>query len=134
MVMQWDPSLSLGVEHLDAQHQEFFRRLQRFLDACKGNQGGAALAEMLGYLRRYAEEHFAAEELLMREQGFPYLATHQEQHAEFIAKLDRLTAAFEQRGTRADTIAEAMDFASTWLIRHIKSSDLVIARWLRREP
>lgn len=133
MTIRWDPSLALGIEDLDAQHQEFFRRLQGFLDACKANQGAQALGQTLQYLRRYAEAHFSDEERFMRERHYPYLETHQEQHREFAAKVSALATEFEARGARADTIAEAMELTSTWLIRHIKSTDLLIVRWLQRE-
>jgi len=134
MAIHWDTTLSLGVSALDEQHREFFAHLRTFLDACKNAQGAEALGDVLAYLRAYALTHFRDEERYMAEIGFPYAGTHIEQHRDFVAKVDALAASFAERGPRVDTVAEAMELASSWLIHHIKSSDLLIVRWLRREP
>ena len=49
MLLQWTTALSVGVDEIDAQHQELFRRVDRLLDAMARNDRSEA-ARLLEFL------------------------------------------------------------------------------------
>ena len=82
MPLAWSPSLAIGVEEIDAQHEELFRRAERLVRALRtGDRAG--VDALFTYLAGYAEKHFLVEERLMEGAGYPGLAAHRAAHARF---------------------------------------------------
>ena len=48
--MPWHPSLSVGIEHIDEQHKEWFNRAERLFDAGKKGQAKEYIGELLEFL------------------------------------------------------------------------------------
>ena len=129
MSIEWDASLETGNAEIDAHHRAFVAKVRQLLEACKLGRGSSELVTMAQFLRKYAGHHFAAEEKYMVEVGYPYMSTHQEQHAAFVRGLEEIERDLEQRGPRPDVIAKTTELVSDWLIRHIKGADLPLARY-----
>jgi hemerythrin len=48
--MQWNSSLSVGVDLIDTQHQELFRRIDSFYDAMKAGRGQDEVLKVLDFM------------------------------------------------------------------------------------
>jgi hemerythrin-like metal-binding protein len=72
MGFEWEPSLAVGHEVIDAQHQELFKRVNTLLEACKAGRGKEEILGVMEFLEAYIGEHFRAEEQEM--QAFQPLA------------------------------------------------------------
>lgn len=86
MPLEWTPALSVGVEEIDGQHRELFRRAGRLLDGIRRGDP-EEIDELVEYLHRYAISHFGAEEAAMRETRYPGYARHKAEHDRFISDL-----------------------------------------------
>ncbi len=128
----WDPSLALGVEEIDAQHRELFARAGRLREAIRGNDR-TQVEPLVGYLGEYVLEHFAAEERLMRDHGYPGVAAHRAAHERFKNDFAALAADFSERGATALVALTLHNWVTEWLRTHVGGLDLELARWLR-EP
>ena len=86
MALQWTQALSVGVDEIDDQHRELFRRAARLLDGIKRGEP-EEIGALVDFLHEYAVTHFGAEEAFMREEAFPGYVRHKAEHDRFISDL-----------------------------------------------
>ncbi len=129
--LEWTPALSVGIEEIDAQHRELFRRAARLLD---GIQGGAPeeLGQLVLFLQQYAVEHFGAEEEQMRRTRFPGYARHKAEHDRFVSDLLALAREHERRGAVAFMSLKVSHWLTEWLREHVSGTDAELGRFLVR--
>jgi hemerythrin len=130
MALHWTSALSVGVPALDDQHRELFRRVDRLLDAMLRNDRTEA-ARLLLFLREYAIVHFAAEEQLMWETGYPDATRHSAEHQSFSATLRSLDADFREHGATAPLVLQLERHAVGWLRDHVYFTDVALGRWVK---
>ena len=131
MKLEWTPALSVGIEEIDAQHRELFRRAARLLDGLHAGDPGE-IGELVDYLHRYAVTHFGAEEAAMREAHYPGYARHKAEHDRFIGDLLALAAEQEQKGGGAFLALQVDRWLREWLREHVSGTDAELARFLSR--
>jgi hemerythrin len=129
MALRWTSALSIGVAALDAQHEEFFRRVDRLLDAMLARDRSEASC-LLAFLQRHVTDHFAAEERLMREVGYPDAALHAAEHLAFAAEIAALGAMFALEGATARLVLRLERDVTSWLQDHVYSTDHALARFV----
>jgi hemerythrin len=130
----WKPEMSVGVEEIDAQHQEIFRRAAEADAALASGRSASETDALVEYLVSYCESHFASEQRLMVRAGFPGKNDHLAQHAWF----EREVRAIRQRlaeGAPDDEVAlQLNELVLSWLVKHIGRYDRELAGWLRAHP
>ena len=124
---EWTPDLSTGVPVLDEQHKAIFQWLAE-LESASAEQRTLFGVYVITRLKHYMREHFAAEEALMKEAGFPGLEEHLAQHAEFRAKLEEL----QLKSISEDISTDTVRFLNHWLTNHIAKSDMAYVPYLKR--
>ena len=129
MKLEWTPALAVGVEEIDAQHRELFRRAARLLDGLHRGEP-EEIGELVGYLHRYAVTHFGAEESAMREARYPGYARHKAEHDRFIADLLVVAADQEREGGGAFLAVRIDHWLQGWLRQHVSGTDAELARFL----
>jgi hemerythrin len=130
MTLEWTAALAVGLEEIDAQHKELFRRAGQLLDGLR--QGDAAqIVPLVQFLHRYAVVHFGAEEDTMRAEGYAGYHRHKAEHDRFIADLLSLSAELDERGPGAFLSVKASAWLSDWLQAHVAGTDAEMARFLR---
>ncbi len=130
MAIKWHESLAVGVAEIDGQHQELFRRLNQLLEACNQGKGKESAREMVTFLQEYVVEHFAAEEKLQRQSGYPGYAAHRAQHAEFMIAAGELKFTLEEQGPTLPFIITVNKVIVDWLTQHISKMDKDLGRYL----
>lgn len=131
MPLGWSPSLAIGVEEIDAQHEELFRRAERLVRALRtGDRAG--VDALFTYLAGYAEKHFLVEERLMEAAGYPGLDAHRSAHARFRADLDAHLGAYAADGGNAGAGLALHNWLSDWLREHLAGLDQELGRYLSR--
>jgi hemerythrin-like metal-binding protein len=123
---------SLGIELLDAQHMWLIALVFHLENVLK-QSGEANLEEVEGLLHeamRYAETHFAAEELLLAEYRFPAEANHAAQHHAFRSSIQNLLQAPDRGGV--EHAAKLSQFLRNWLVQHIKKEDMSYREFLQQ--
>lgn len=130
-VMVWDDSLSVGVAAIDAQHQRLVELLNQLHHSHTEGRGNEVVHSVLEALASYTVEHFAFEERLFSEHGFPQLAGHQQAHEKLIARVSSFLE--EWKSGRAAMGSELFMFLRGWLNGHIRGSDREAGRFLRSQ-
>jgi hemerythrin len=130
MAIKWHESLSVGVPEIDQQHQELFRRLNQLLEACNQGKGKESVRELVNFLQAYVVEHFAAEEKLQKQHGFPGYAEHRAKHADFVRAAGELKFTLEEQGPTLPFIIAVNKTVVDWLVQHIGKMDKEFGRFL----
>jgi hemerythrin len=126
--------LLVGVHEIDAQHREFYAEINRLHDAMRSHDLDQAL-RTADYLAAYASDHFASEERLMIEAGYPGFPEHLKRHAAFKQDLGRWRVRLKATGATASLVVDLSSWLTQWLREHIRTVDAQLARFLRdREP
>jgi hemerythrin len=127
---EWRPEYSVGIEEIDAQHQELFRRAGLFIESLT-RQSRQEIGILLSFLRLYAVTHFGAEEAWMRESNYPATAEHEKQHDGFIKDILALSDQHEKKSGQGIEPARVAGWLEKWLKNHVTSTDTDFARHLK---
>lgn len=121
--IEWDDSLSIGVELIDDQHKVWIERLNSLSAAVESHQEVRLVSKTLDFMVDYVEFHFGAEEGHMAAQNYPALEQHKAKHAEFRRTLTELVQEFEEDGATHRLGDSINDFQIAWLKNHIRQVD-----------
>lgn len=137
-------NLQLGIPEIDGQHQEMVDLINSIYGEAiafqgAGSENPAQLAEaqdatcqrvkaLLGRLVRSTEEHFSAEERLMRDARFPEIIDHQYEHKMLMVEL-KVFVRSVCSGEESLKI-EDLDSLKQWLVGHIVMEDRQFAEYL----
>lgn len=124
----WSDALTVGITSIDADHQSLVGMLNEVYDRLESGCGPDVLDEILRRLIEYTEMHFAREEALLSEHGFPGLKEHQAAHGELRSRVEAFQAVV-RRG-EPGTDEDVARFLTGWLTRHILSQDHAYAPYL----
>jgi hemerythrin len=131
MAVSWTEDLATGIEVIDDQHKEIFKRIDGLLEACKAGKGREAVAGVLVFLENYVVEHFAAEEKIQRDNLYPEYANHRAMHAAFIDDVAALKQQFEDEGPSLAMVMVTNRKVVDWLVHHIKKHDRALGGYLK---
>ncbi|HEX9402623.1 MAG TPA: bacteriohemerythrin [Anaeromyxobacter sp.] len=129
MPLTWTSALSVGIEDLDEQHQEIFRRAERLICALRAGDRGEVLP-LLTYLDEYVVHHFDAEERLMKNLRYPGLDRHAAAHRAFREEFAGMVRDFERVGATALVALTIHNWLSDWLRKHIAGVDVDLGRFV----
>lgn len=124
----------VGIDQVDTEHRQLFAIIQRVEDAlgCEGDLvqvlAFAAVQELLDYTR----SHFASEERLMRDAGYPRLEEHLHLHTHLLQTVDAMALKIELGDPGA--CLDLSRFLFTWLIDHILLEDRLFAEFYLGQP
>ena len=129
-----DPLLETGNGLVDRQHRELFARLSALLEASRDGRGSEEVKRLLAFLGEYVVEHFASEERLMAEAGYPRLQPHRDEHRAFVATFEALRSEFQESGADLPFVVRLSQRVTAWLKEHIYRADREMARWIQERP
>ena len=133
MTLVFPEELAIGIQDVDDQHRTFYAELNR-LHAAMREHDLARVNQIADYLVVYATEHFAAEERMMIDAGYPGFPDHLARHAGFVKDLKRWREQLAARGPSAALVVELSHWLTSWLSDHIRKVDGEMARFLRTRP
>ena len=122
--LQWNDSLSIGVELIDEQHKTWIEHYNALAAAVGASQGPREIAETLNFLVDYTAFHFATEERHMAASDYAGLDEHQAKHEELRAALRRLVDDFQEEGATHILADFLQTFLGNWLVDHIRDVDV----------
>jgi hemerythrin len=129
LALQWSSALSFGVPDLDAQQRELFTRVDRLFDSMLHGDRAEA-PRLASFLREHVVLHFAAEEQLMHELGYPGAEGHLREHQAFAASMLELDAAFRERGASAELVLRLEREVVAWLRDHVYVADVALGHFV----
>ena len=121
----------MGIVAIDAQHRHFFEQAARLELALNSREPACRIEQLFEALASYAKVHFAAEERVMQEHGYPDVADHAREHSEFIRRLRSLFPQLETEGDSKPLVIALHGLIDCWLVDHITRSDQRVSDFVR---
>lgn len=118
--IEWTSELEIGISVIDNQHHRIVDYINQ-LYGIKGYDNREVVLLVINNLVDYTYSHFAFEETLLEEVGYPALDIHKVTHQAFCDKLDQLHKDFIAGNDVAQTLS---DFLTVWLLEHINHDDV----------
>lgn len=117
--LAWSEDLATGVPSIDQQHQALFGCVGE-LERAAAERTMLSTFHAMEQLNRYAREHFAEEERLMRLHSYPQIDEHMEEHRQFTHRLFELRRVYLDHDISTELIA----MLRTWLEEHVLQTDM----------
>ncbi len=126
--MVWNDKLSVGVKIIDDDHKILLGLANKLWAAMATRRRKQVLGEILDELVSYTAFHFAREEEIFGQTGFPEAAEHKKQHD----KLTNQVLEIQERYKKDSGVltVEVMNFLKDWLYDHILGSDGEFGQYL----
>lgn len=127
--VDWSDRYALGVDLIDQQHQTLFRLIDQLAKAIQEGHSEDGVQMVFGKLAEYTLTHFAAEEHLMDQYGYPGRDEHHENHQVLEHSLAQLMA----KAADGEPLVslQTMNFLRQWLYHHIDHVDREFAEFLK---
>ncbi len=115
----WDSALDIGIDVIDGQHRRIVDYINDLHEAHTKHDHDQVTQILLG-LVDYTVTHFAFEEDLMAQAGYPLSDSHKKVHESFIAHIKNYKKEHEKG---RDIARKLMSELQIWLTNHIKNED-----------
>ncbi|NJD55364.1 MAG: bacteriohemerythrin [Nitrospirae bacterium] len=130
--MQWTEDLAVGVEAIDSQHKELFRRINGLVDAIGQGKCKSVIDSVITFLEDYAVVHFSAEESSMVKNAYPEYDQHRKQHSLYLANLSDLKKELAEDGPSYVLSVTTNQVVVDWIISHILQTDMKFGEYLKK--
>ncbi|MBI5017030.1 MAG: hemerythrin family protein [Deltaproteobacteria bacterium] len=127
----WHPLMKTGIVEVDDDHRELVRRINELGQAMRRGEGREKVADLLAFLRCCADEHFALEEKLMAEAGYPGADEHRARHEQFRRDLAEQANTFAGAPAERAVALDLHGWVMTWLSNHTLYEDESFADFFR---
>jgi len=117
----WDDSYSTGIPRYDEQHKVLIRMVNDLHDAMQQKRTKEAVGQILRSLADYTVTHFADEEKVFAQTGYPDEANHKVIHKKLVDQVVDFIGKFQSG--EAVLSQDLLSFLQDWLINHIKGED-----------
>ncbi len=82
----WSNELRIGITQVDDEHKNLVMVLNQLDAAMKAGKETRVMSDILNQLIDYPVHHFASEEKLMEDSGYPKTKLHKAQHKQLVDK------------------------------------------------
>lgn len=127
---EFTKSLETGHSIIDREHRELIDAVNELMDACSSGKGLDAVHQTSKFLNDYVDRHFAHEEQLQQQSGYPGYDAHKTFHENYKKTLRDITAGFTKEASFADLTK--LNGHISLLITHIKTEDKRLGAFLNK--
>ena len=121
--LDWDEGLSVFIPEIDAEHQRFIALVNELNAAIIARKELTEIQQRMQAILDDASAHFAHEEALFKEWGYPLAGEHAEKHAQLTQALHKIMAGFEHGGTDFEWIDAGLHVKQA-LVDHLLNEDM----------
>ena len=137
MAPEWTEDLTVGVEKIDSQHRELFKRINSLRTALRDGSARDETEKTLEFLEQYVQEHFAMEENYMRKYGYHGIMAHRTEHEGFVKDLNEYKAKWKELNREGEITSfleiEMERRFSQWLADHIGRTDKAMGEFILKK-
>jgi hemerythrin len=126
---EWNDAMSVGIPDIDEGHKRFIDLVDAFNESVADRMAIFEVQKRLQDMLDDAVQHFAHEETLFTEWGYPGADQHARMHAQLIAWLQYIKSTMSN-GADRDYIKSGMKIKEA-LIEHIHTEDIKYAEFYR---
>lgn len=127
-VLPWSDLHDTGIALFDRQHRTLAGMISRFGTHLAAGEDMAQLRKSFDAIVEYAQHHFETEEALMERYAVDGREQHHAQHRKLLQDARTLSTALDESG-----MMFVLNSLHDWLLRHIDSSDMMLAGELREK-
>ena len=127
----WKEEFGVGYEELDAQHKYMFGLINELFAAIREGHEAEKVKQIIDGAVDYSRRHFADEERIMLQCGFPQFSSHKQIHDHYSQKINELMT--DYRGRFGGVSSELLQFLKAWWLSHILKMDKEYAPHLAKE-
>lgn len=135
--MFWKDKYEVGVELIDSQHKELFKRVEDFIKVIRstslGEEKAQKVIETLEFMKEYVVEHFRDEEEYQIKIGYPDYEKHKQIHDGMVSFVLEVSEEYEKNGYNNALIQKFAGRLLTWLINHVAAEDQKIADYAAKK-
>jgi hemerythrin-like metal-binding protein len=125
-LIEWDEArFGVRVKRFDDDHRELVHLINDLHSAMKSGQARDILSGLADKLADYARLHMTDEETTMERHGYPQLASHRQEHAQFAERVAEIREAI--RTGEGVSAIDLLEFLQAWLFNHILGTDRMYA-------
>ena len=129
--IDWSDILSIGINKMDDQHKELFKRINALLKALLGGTSQtSSINGLVNFLTEYIVFHFNDEESLQRKYQYPKADAHHKLHETYKAEFAAIVKSMETNGFNASILIRLQDKVVNWLLEHIAKVDSDYGRFI----
>lgn len=121
-ILEWNEKMSVGVAEIDLEHKKLVSMLNNLYDGMQSGKGKEVLGKVLDDLIAYTASHFAHEERLFAQTGYPAAVAHTAEHTALTKQALDVQAKYKA-GATGTLSMEVLSFLKNWLVNHIQGSD-----------
>ncbi|OPZ93967.1 MAG: Bacteriohemerythrin [Firmicutes bacterium ADurb.Bin419] len=131
MAIEWRQSYEIGIDKIDSQHKELFRKINNLLEACTTQKGKEEVINTMGFLGDYIVVHFNDEEKLQKDSEYPSYTEHKAAHEQFKKDYKNLRSKLDEEGVSLNFILTVNRVVVDWLVKHIAAADRAFGTFLK---
>ncbi|HLY96150.1 MAG: bacteriohemerythrin [Sideroxydans sp.] len=121
--LEWNEGLSVGIPEIDVEHRRFIDLVNYLNEAIVARMDVQVIRRCMQAILDDAVVHFAHEEALFKEWGYPAAGAHAERHAQMILALHEIMGCFKHGGTELEWIQAGLQVKQA-LIEHLLNEDM----------
>jgi len=121
--INWNKSMSTGVQSLDDEHRQVIAWLNKLLEAMLQGKGHAEIEGLLDKINRYTAIHFRHEEECMARYKCPAAQKDAADHARISKVLAALNAEYERDGATTQLTVRLQTEGIRLFVGHIRRID-----------
>lgn len=124
----------IGIPLIDNQHKQYLELVNRLVTA--HNNGKIDMPTLDNYVKKafsYANEHFDAEEYLMRSTKYPLYEEHLAKHNEFRDKMDVFLSELEGKINIDAYVKNLCKWLIDWFKVQVLNDDVKLAGFLKKK-
>ena len=133
MHIDWDDTLTGGIDEIDEQHKDLIVTFNQLVDACIGSPGPARPALIINLLTGKVKEHCRAEESLLEAHGYTKTKHHGSDHNPLIKNIEDLEYWF-LTGGNPDLKRGSVMAIGQQLLDHTRSDDVDAFSFVNETP
>ncbi len=126
--LNWSDSYNVNVEAIDVQHREMADLVEKLHLAIAAGADPDSLKPIVRSLLDHTRDHFALEEGLMDQHGYPKTRLHKSEHANLLRQLEIVQQALAEG--RIPSFCHNMDISADWIMVHVAHSDSELGRFI----
>ncbi|MBF0310732.1 MAG: bacteriohemerythrin [Magnetococcales bacterium] len=129
----------VGVEKFNREHRKLLDRMQRFSTLMTHlarhrptSRDWLKIDELVHFFTDFTRDHFAGEEQMMQQYGYPQAEVHRLQHQRLRDRLAILSKSLVKERDIATAI-DLQQFLYEWLLNHIQKSDVAYGAFFQQK-
>jgi hemerythrin len=126
--LNWSDEYHINVEEIDEQHRQMADLVEELHLAVENGADPDTLKHILRSLIDHTREHFATEEDLMDQHGYPKARIHKAEHESLLKQLDIVQQSLV--GGKIPAFCKNVDISSDWMMVHVTNSDSELGKFL----